>query len=379
MTAVCACCGSRNVTPVANTLPLPVNACSLTTSAETSAAITRRPIELVGCNDCSFLWNQSFDTTLVEYDESYEGTQIHSPHFQAYLRETAQHWLNVLGPDIRSLFEVGCGQGEFLDVLADFTPAKLIGCDPAFRSARNAKATIHPRVVLSADAQDYNVVINRMTLEHVADPDDFMRRMAACVAPNGYMVTQIPNAARMIEKSLFCDLIYEHVNYFNAFAMTRLMQRLGFASNRCELSYDDQHLTVFSCRAAGRFGADEPAVLPDLTRFKANATDFADIWHDRLTQYSMDKHPVFVWGAGSRATTFINALPDPDLIEGVIDINPRRAGTFVQGTRCLTSTPEALCGVRAAKVVIMNPIYRREISATMARLAVDAEIVTGPL
>lgn len=379
MTSVCACCGSRDIVAVASTPPLPVNACRLTHSAEVSAATSRRPIELLGCNDCRFLWNRSFDPALLQYDISYEGTQIHSPHFRAYLLETAQHWLHCVGPDIGTVFEVGCGQGEFIDILGTLTHATLVGCDPASRGAPNGNITIHPRVLSSLDKRNYDVVINRMTLEHIADPEAFICEMADCLAPDGCLITQIPNAGRMIDHALFCDLIYEHVNYFNAYAMTRLMRRLGFESNRCELSYDGQHLTVFSYRAADRFEDSGAVHKPDLRTFRANAADFAGIWHKRLTGFVQDGYPVFVWGAGSRATTFLNALPDPDLIKGVIDINPRRHGTFVQGTSCLTEAPERLCGVGAAKVVIMNPIYRDEIQAMMATLAVDAELVAGPL
>lgn len=379
MSSICPCCGSANAVKIARTLPMPVNACTLTSSALLSQASPKRPIDLVGCNDCTFMWNHSFDPDLLRYDISYEGTQIHSPHFRTYLEETARSWLEVLGPQAKTIFEVGCGQGEFLDVLARQSSAQMSGCDPAYRGAADRRVTIQPDVLTEADGHKYDAVINRMTLEHIADPYRFMESMATCVADEGCLITQVPNAARMIENTLYCDLIYEHVNYFNAFALIKMMERVGFQSNHCELSYDNQHLTVFSYRAPGHFDTADTWQKPDMQAFLVASNAFADMWDGQLSNDWHAGRQVFVWGAGSRATTFLNVLPNPDLVTGVIDINPRRNGTFVQGTDRQTRLPQALCGVKGAKIIVMNPIYKAEIQTTLDALGVDAELVVQSL
>ncbi len=373
--AGCPCCGSDDTGHIVQTPPMPVNPCVLVQSAAVSCKAVRRAIDLHGCNDCGFLWNASFDETLVTYDRSYEGTQSYSAHFQRYLRQTALAWRDQLGGDVPSLLEVGCGQGEFLDVLAETTDARLVGYDPAYRNGNLIRAMIRAESLPASPTEKFGAVINRMTLEHIADPASFVSGMAGWVAEGGCLVTQVPNAARMITQALYCDLIYEHVNYFNAYAIVQLLERAGFAHNRCQLSYDNQHLTVFSQRAAKTGHREKPGTRQALEAFSPAVAIFADHWNARLAGHHHAGHEIFIWGAGSRATTFINTLREPAVIAGAIDINPRRNGTFIQGTACETYLPEVLRDRSDIKIVVMNPVYRDEISDRLRDLSVTAELL----
>lgn len=373
--AACPCCTSAQTQVVATTPDLPVNPCILETSAQSALRTLRRPIVLRGCSDCGFLWNEKFDPDVVIYDESYEGTQSCSPHFQSYLRQTALSWLERAGPDVGSILEVGCGQGEFLAQLATITDARLVGYDPAFRGVTPDFADVIAQVLPDHALNTFDVVINRMTLEHISDPYSFVRTMAGYVADEGMLVTHVPNAGRMIAQSLYCDLIYEHVNYFTAFSLVQLLQRVGFAQNSVQMSYDDQHLTVFSQRGGAVDTTHAAARVQNLDAFVRTTKEFADTWTEKLTAFRNTGSDIFIWGTGSRATTFLNSLHDPSIVNGAIDINPRRTGTFIQGTDCETRMPETLQFQGPKTIIVMNPIYASEIKATLNDLSVPAELV----
>ncbi|WP_172796206.1 class I SAM-dependent methyltransferase [Loktanella sp. 5RATIMAR09] len=355
---------------------MPVNPCILVRSAKASCDTVRRPIDLHGCADCGFLWNAAFDETVVTYDQTYEGTQSHSAYFQRYLQQTAAAWSAELGPDVDAILEVGCGQGEFLDVLADKTKARLVGYDPAYRQGGLRRAAINPERLPASPKERFPALVNRMTLEHIADPFTFVSHMAEWLTDDGCLVTQVPNAERMVTNMLYCDLIYEHVNYFNAFALVRLFERAGFENNTCHLSYDNQHLTVFSRRSPKNFGSDKVIASQAFDAFSAAISTFRDDWSDRLARIHDTGSDVFIWGAGSRATTFINALRNPEMIAGAIDINPNRTGTFVQGTACETHLPEILRNRANVKVIAMNPIYATEISCKLREISSCAELIS---
>jgi hypothetical protein len=82
-----------------------------------------------------------------------------------------------------------------------------------------------------------------------------------------------------------------------------------------------------------------------------------------------------VWGGGARCTNFLNLVKGASAIEYVVDINPRKHGTFVAGTGQRIVAPQFLVEYRPAVVVLLNPIYDREVRGVLAKLGVSATMV----
>lgn len=372
----CPCCGGTQPQPLCRTPMQPVNSCVLVTSRTRSLEFPRRHLELWACPACGFVWNATFDSSAVVYDIDYEGTQIHSAVFREYLTELAETWLARCGGLVGSILEVGCGQGEFLEVLSTVTAADLHGYDPAWRGAGGGRAAIVAEALPDIPARRADVVINRMTLEHLVDPLPVVRRMAGWLAPGGTLITQVPDAARMIELGLACDLVHEHVNYFSGASLTTLLRRAGFAGTTVTRDYAGQHLTVLARFEGPSESAEQPLRREHLDRFATVVEDFAPTWDTRLRDFASRGLRVVVWGAGSRATALLASLPEPELVSFAVDINPRRDSTYVLGTACPTRLPDVLRNERGLAVVVTNSIYLEEIRGELARLGASAELVT---
>lgn len=376
MTSACPCCGAPQPQPLCRTASQPVNSCVLVASRARSLEFPRRALELWACAACGFVWNAAFDAAAVVYDTDYEGTQIHSVVFREYLTDLASNWLAHCGRRVGSILEVGCGQGEFLEALSVVTGADLHGYDPAWRGVGGGRATIVADALPDVPTRRADVVVNRMTLEHIADPLPFVRRMAEWLTPGGTLITQVPDAARMIELQLACDLVHEHVNYFSGASLTALLRRAGFVETTVTREYAGQHMTAFA-RYEGSPESDErPLRRDDLDRFATAVADFGTTWDTRLRDFVARGRRVVVWGAGSRATALLASLPEPGLVSFAVDINPRRNGTYILGTGCPTHLPEVLRGERRLAVVVTNSIYVEEIRAELDRLDASAELVT---
>lgn len=376
MTQNCPCCGQTATKAVLSTPPLPVNSCVLTRSQEIALRFPRATMDLLGCEYCGFVWNASFDEEVVVYDQSYEGTQIHSAHFRAYLRGMAAEWLANVGGAPASILEVGCGQGEFLSTLAELTSARLVGYDPAFRGLAPGGVEIIAERLPGAVDQSFDLVINRMTLEHIPHPRRFIQTMTEWLAPGGTLITQVPNAARTIDEGVACDLFYEHVNCFTQTSLGQLHRSVGLRHISFETGFDHQHLTAFAQRAPD-FGAGDtqPRSANRFQRLTSAIRTFSAQWPSHLEALRASGREIWVWGAGSRATTFIALLPDPSLVSGVVDINPARDGTFVLGSACQTHIPRALAGRDNLAVIVMNPIYMTEIATELAAIQASALLV----
>jgi len=370
MTA-CPCCASRETAHLLSTPPVPVHSCVLVRDARESLATPRRPIDLWHCATCGFLWNISFESSLIHYGPDYEGTQIFSPVFRAYLAQLGRDWIARYAPKARQIVEAGCGQGEFLEVLAKVTTADLQGFDPAARTLAGARFRI-TATELPQGGEQADLVINRMTLEHVPDPLAFTRVQATWLAKGRTLISQVPHAARMIADHLTCDLLYEHVNYFTPTALSALMIRARLAPLAPEITFDGQHLGMAATKDTPGARAQTRAPVP--TDFARAVAAFGPEWRARLTGLHSQGRAIWLWGAGSRATAFLAHLGTPGLVAGVIDINPNRAGSYVLGTEVMTHTPQAISGKSDIALIVMNPIYSDEIARNLQEIGTKAEI-----
>jgi C-methyltransferase C-terminal domain len=60
----------------------------------------------------------------------------------------------------------------------------------------------------------------------------------------------------------------------------------------------------------------------------------------------------------------------------VVDINPRKQGHYVAGTGQTIVGPKRLHAFRPDVVLVMNPLYRREILQALQGLGVRSDVVS---
>jgi SAM-dependent methyltransferase len=332
-------------------------------------------MDLAQCETCGFFWNTTFDVAQTTYDTEYESTQMHSRVFREYLKQTALDWLQSLDTPPRSILEVGCGQGEFLTTLAELTQANLLGFDPAFRPDGANPVQIIPKVLPAKPTATFDLVVNRMTLEHIAAPQDFLANLFQWVAPGGTMITQVPNAGRIISEQHVYELFYEHVNYFTQASLLHALQRAGFNDNRAEVTYGDQHLTIFSRRGPSPVPAASASAPGLQNTLPASLQRFTAHWNQILKDRHTSGRDVWIWGTGSRATTFLSFVSAQNALHGAIDINPLREGSYVLGTACKTFLPQALENRKNLSIIVMNPIYKDEIAEALGAISAEAELL----
>jgi hypothetical protein len=98
-------------------------------------------------------------------------------------------------------------------------------------------------------------------------------------------------------------------------------------------------------------------------------------WRGRLQRLREQGRSAIVWGAGSKGVTFLNALQPGDLIRYVVDLNPRKQGRFIAGTGQEIVPPEFLKGRAVDCVILMNPIYEKEVRERLRSLDLHPELL----
>lgn len=124
-------------------------------------------------------------------------------------------------------------------------------------------------------------------------------------------------------------------------------------------------------------GADD-SVRELVERFAAHYESKRRSWGARLAKMSDNGQRAVAWGAGSKGVTFLNAVGDDGrTIEHVVDVSPRKHGSFIPCTAQRVIAPSELRELRPECVVLMNSIYRDEVAEMLDELGVNADVVSA--
>ncbi|WP_230293642.1 class I SAM-dependent methyltransferase [Croceicoccus sp. Ery5] len=384
--AACPSCGSGDLTGIYAQDDVPVSSCLLFDDADAALQVDRGDIRLSHCAGCGFIFNAAIRQGASEYSERYEETQGFSPTFSSFHTALATDLIERHDLRGREVLEIGCGKGEFLLLLSQLGENRCTGIDPSAHPHRIEGIEGAQRVRLIPEffspelaQQQFDAIVCKMTLEHIVPTLDFLRvvREGIVEGSRPLVFFQIPNALRILADAAYEDIYYEHCSYFTAGSLVRLFEKAGFAPLRVLHQYDDQYLTIEATvgDAPPLDMADDRAEVAALAASLAGrvAAKQAD-WAARIADAAAAGRKIAIWGSGSKAVSFLAALPDPSQIGAVIDINPNRQGHAMPGTGHAIVGPDDLAAIRPDLVIVMNAVYRDEIARDLAGLGIGAEI-----
>jgi hypothetical protein len=371
--AGCPICASTRSEPLLERRGVPVWQNAVYPDAEAARAAVLGDLDFQRCAACGFAWNAVFEAGRLDYAPAYENRQSLSPAFQAHLRARAEACLALVEDRaFASFVEVGCGQGDFLVVLAETAGGRgglgLTGFDPAWRGGEGegpSGARIFRRRFDQAALVDQpppGLIVARHVIEHIADPVGFLADLRRCAGPQTRLVIETPDVDWIRRTGALHDLFYEHCSLFSLGALDQALGRAGFLTQRLERVFDDQYLWA------------EATIAPDA----AEGVDL-DAYRRRWLRALQDaaaRGPVVVWGAGAKGASFVQMLdPDARLITAVVDINPAKQDRRQGGGGHRVLAPEAAAALSPRSVFVMNPAYADEITRYVRENDWTAEIV----
>ncbi|CAN5915982.1 class I SAM-dependent methyltransferase [soil metagenome] len=382
----CPSCFSIASRPFYEVRGVPVHQVKLVRSHADALACTRGNIVLRFCSTCGFVWNAAFEPRLMIYQDDYESTQAGSPTFNSFHERLARDLIEHFDLYNRTVVEIGCGQGEFVSMLADLGNNRGFGFDQVIRQPGAVGRVTFVKDLYDQRYSDLrpDLVCCKMTLEHVHDTSAFIRSVRTTLGTHADVVVffMIPEITRILARRAFCDVYYEHCSYFSPGSLGRLFRKAGFDPIDIWTDYDDQYVLI-AARPGDGSGSwlpreHGPEVLePKVRTFTRDvATDQAR-WRRRLADLHAAGKKVSLWGGGSKAVAFLTSLGVGRQIAYAVDVNPRRSGTFIAGTGQQIVAPAFLQDYQPDVVIIMNPIYHREITTALAEMGVHPEQIVS--
>ena len=344
-------------------------------------------VELCVCETCGFIWNRAFDPRRMQYAPGYENALHFSPKFQVFAEDLAEGLVERFGLHGKPIVEIGCGDGHMLDLMVQKGVASATGFDPSMKDVASPFAerdgvSICPEYfgVQHLD-QPFEAILCRHVLEHLDTPLKLAQDIRQVIGERDVPIYfEVPNADWMLRAVSMWDVIYEHVGYWTAPAVTTLFERAGFEIVSVQEGYGDQFLMVEARPAA----PDPTAVGPGVDAVVQSARSFGEaanaelkLWRSRL---SADAGRTVIWGAGSKGITFANALGSgADTLAAMVDLNTRKHELIVPGSAVPVVAPEKLMEIEPDLVLISNTQYQAEIEQQVRDLGLqpDFAVIAG--
>ena len=337
--------------------------------------IPNRPLKFVGEAEAfglvslrrnsknALIENAAFDPERIKYDTDYQNNQALSASFEAHMKSVLEILKGRYAAGA-NVVEVGCGKGDFLELLQADGTFNVTGYDGAYEGDNSA---IEKRFLNASDKLDADLVVLRHVLEHIQRPQDFLQLLAT-IFDRADIYIEVPDFGWIDENQAFFDITYEHVNYFTSESLSNLFTTI----EQQGLLFGDQYQYVIGSFSNSNFAEFNRAYDTEsdwcALSFDAVFPNFETVISD-LEKISEDT-AIYIWGAATKGAMFCHHLKRLrpvvfERINAAVDINPMKANRFMPSVHLPILDVDALCEQSSGDelVVIMNPNYQHAASA----------------
>lgn len=386
----CPSCGTHDVETFYEVLNVPVHSCIMSNTVEDATSFPVRDIVMGVCRGCGFVWNVAFDAAVQDYHPGYEDQQSFSPTFNSFAGRLAQHLIDKYEIRKKRIVEIGCGKGDFLALMCELGENWGVGIDPTCIKER-IRSSANDRIEIIQDyySESYSgytgdLMMCRHTLEHIHDTRAFLRTIRRGIGKslNTLVFFEVPDVVIVLKDVVFWDIYYEHCSLFSPGSLARMFRDNDFDVIDLYRDYDDQYLMIDAVPAAGIPSSlhpleEAPETIVSMARdFSGRVKTELNRWRQRIDEMNAaGKRPV-IWGSGSKCVAFMTTLGLKDEIGAVVDINPYRQGKFIPGVGKQVVAPESLRSYEPESIIVMNPVYKGEITEMVRGMALDPEVLT---
>ena len=256
----------------------------------------------------------------------------------------------------KKVIEIGCGRGEYLDILNNFNldaHGLEFSLDSVNRClAKNLQVKIgfvesENQVITDAPFDGF-LILN--FLEHLPDPNATLKGIEHNLSDGGVGLIEVPNFDMILKKNLFSEFIGDHLFYFTKDTLFSTLNRNGLEIIECREVWHDYILSVIVRK---RQKLEIASFIQQRKELRAEISKFINRFEEKK---------VAVWGAGHQALAIISLTGIAHKIKYVIDSASFKQGKFTPATHIPIVAPENLNTDSIDAVIIMAASYSDEIA-----------------
>jgi SAM-dependent methyltransferase len=347
------------------------------------------PLRALVCDRCKLVQLEEFETPHAifsdyAYFSSYSTTWLE--HSRGYAEMAIERF--DLGEQ-SSVIEVASNDGYLLQYFVE-RGIPVLGIEPAANVAKVAIQKGIPTLVeffgekaarelrKSSTAQ---LLIGNNVLAHVPDLNDFVSGMKLLLGPGGTITMEFPHLLSLIRDLQFDTIYHEHFSYFSFMTAGRVFARHGLRLFDVELlPTHGGSLRIYGCHEDDPRGDSEAIERLEEEEREAglDAVDvylrYADAVREekrRLLSFLIDLKAggarIAAYGAPAKGNTLLNYCGiGTDFIDFTVDLNPRKQGHCLPGSRIPIRSPDEIRKTRPDIVFVLPWNIRDEIMEQLA-------------
>ena len=360
----CIVCG--NDLPPGSFLSLPnMPACAQNIpSMEELAADRGLDLNLYQCSSCGLV---QLDCDPVPYYRDVIRAGGRTTTMTELRQSQFRHFIELCGLEGKRILEVGCGQGEFFEMLKPF-PVEGFGIENKQQlvDLAVAKGLCVTRDFASGEEHKiagapFDAFMQFNFIEHQPNPNEMVQCIRENLAEGGVGLVTAP-AFEYIRHNCIYEIMRDHLAYYTDGALRFLFMRNGFDVLESGVVNRDTNYVIVKKREV-------------LTRntFKTNFAEIKSELNDFVSQRKELGRTLAFWAASHQCFTVASFLDHPGDVAYIVDSAKFKQGHYSPTSHIKIISPEKFYADPADEILILAPGYTEEI-ASLIRMHVFSSI-----
>lgn len=323
-------------------------------------------LRLYQCRGCGLV---QLDSPPVAYYKDVIRAGGFSTTMTGLRRRQYRHLIADYHLEHKKFIEVGCGRGEFLQVLNEF-PVTACGIEhkeALVQTAVSAGLNVRRGFTETPDydlGDRYDVFLSFNFLEHQPDPGTMLQAIYHNLTEDGMGLITVPSLEYILEQGSYYELIRDHLAYYSFPTLRALLEHNGFRVLEEEMVNRDT-ISMIVKKDPSLYGQKKlpPQVKP--VDVGSLSDGYRTVREEVLTLFHSladEGKKAAVWGAGHQGFTLAGTLGLGDKAAYIIDSAPFKQGRFAPASHLRIVSPEQAKEEPADAIIIAAPGYTEEIA-----------------
>jgi SAM-dependent methyltransferase len=277
-----------------------------------------------------------------------------------YRYKQLSDWLGKYDLKDKKIIEIGCGKGEYLNLLGQAGAKKLFGIEYALDSVEYGlhKGLDIKQAYLSNNFKNpwqhkFGGFAIFSFMEHWPEINSSLRTLNTIIEDDAVGLIEVPNFEFVMKEGLYSEFTTDHIFYFDRKSLQAVLELNGFDVLSIDAVWHDY---ILSAQVKKR-----PKLIPEA--FKSKQKHIVKQLDQFVSQF--DKKDVVVWGAGHQALAVISLARLQQKVSHVIDSAHFKQNKYTPGTGLLIKSPDSLLFDKPKAIIIMAAAYSDEVAKTI--------------